>query len=70
MAEIYTYLVPLPSGVKEMVAAGPDDAYTVYINEKISSAERLEAYDHAVKHIDNRDFEKEDVQEVEKRAHR
>ncbi|MCR4739140.1 MAG: hypothetical protein K5886_02635 [Lachnospiraceae bacterium] len=69
MADIYTYLVPLPPGVKEMVVYGPDDAYTIYLNDKISSAARLDAFHHAVRHIYNNDFEKTDVQEIEAATH-
>ena len=69
MADVYTYLVPLPSGVREMVTPCADDSYTVYINEEISSDERLAAYDHAIKHINGEDFEKYDVQEIESSTH-
>ena len=69
MADVYTYLVPLPSGVKEMVTPCADGNYTVYINDGISSDERLAAYDHAMKHINGEDFEKIDVQAIESESH-
>ena len=69
MADVYTYLVPLPSGVREMVTPCADGDYTVYINDGISSDERMAAYDHAMKHINGEDFEKCDVQDIESDAH-
>ena len=69
MADVYTYLVPLPSGVREMVTPCADGDYTVYINDGISSDERMAAYDHAMKHINGEDCEKCDVQDIESDAH-
>lgn len=46
------------------------DGYTVYINVKLSYHDRVKAYHHAIEHIDRNDWEKVDVQEIEKDAHR
>lgn len=64
MDKIYVYLIDLPTKVHEMVTPCAD-GYTIYINAKLSQEGQQEAYDHAMWHIDNRDFEKEDVQAVE-----
>ncbi len=68
MANIYTYITPLPPGINEaiMPCAG---GYTVYIDDKLSPEGRIRAYNHALKHIQSNDFEKTDVQEIETKAH-
>ena len=68
MDDVFVYIVDLPDGVNEMVTpclAG----YTVYINDKLSPEGRHEAYRHALYHINNNDFEKEDVNQIELEAH-
>ena len=68
MNDIYTRLVDLPPRIHEMVAPGPD-GYSVYIDEKLSEAERIRAYHHALKHIEGKDFEKECADQIESNAH-
>lgn len=68
MDNIYTYVVPLPAGVNEAVLSCAD-GYTVYIDDSLTEAERVEAYNHAVRHIYDQDFEKMDVQEIETNTH-
>lgn len=65
MDDIYIYIAPLPNTVNECVTPCPD-GFTVYINEKLSRPQQIKAYRHAVSHIIGNDFEKEDVQEIER----
>lgn len=68
MDNIYTYVVPLPNGVNEAVLSCAD-GYTIYIDDKLSPTGRVEAYNHAVRHIYANDFVLLDVQEIEGKAH-
>ena len=68
MVNIYTYVVQLPVGVNEAVLSCAD-GYTVYIDDSLTDAERVEAYNHAIRHIYDQDFEKMDVQEIETNTH-
>ena len=54
MDDIYVYIVDLPPNVNEMVVPCCD-GYTVYIDVKLSFAEKLVAYNHAMEHIRNDD---------------
>lgn len=54
---------------KEMVTGNEDGSYTIFINARLSYESQLEAYKHALKHINNNDFEKTDVQQIEAIAH-
>lgn len=66
--DVYLYRVKLPPGVNEMVTPC-DGGYTVYIDSRLSHEKVLEAYKHAVEHIENDDFGKICVQEIEEEAH-
>lgn len=52
-----------------MVIKNEDGSYTILINAKLSDQGQLLAYEHALKHIVNGDFDKESVQEIESSAH-
>jgi len=66
--DVYVYLVELPDGINEVVTPCLG-GFTVYIDNKLTYEERLQAYQHAMHHILNNDFEKHDVQEIETAAH-
>ena len=69
MDDVFVYLrEDMPCGVSEMVTPCPD-GYTVYINASLDQEHRMRAYEHALSHIKNNDFEKNDVQEIESSAH-
>ena len=69
MIDAYFYQVELPYNVHEMVTPGYENDYTVYINSRLSPAMKKEAYRHALKHCCGEDFGKDDVNEIENRAH-
>ena len=62
-------IIDFPVKGKEMVMPNEDGSYTILINARLSQIGRIKAYEHALKHILNDDFEKNDVQEIEKNAH-
>jgi hypothetical protein len=70
MSEVFVYLVDLPDGFQEVVMPCADGNYTVYIDARLDNAQRQEAYQHAIRHIQNDDFSKTDVQSIEYEAHR
>ena len=67
--DVYVYYVDLPAGVNEMVRPC-SDGYTVYIDVNLDPDRMQKVYDHAIRHIENGDFEKTDVQQIEADAHR
>lgn len=58
------------SKANEMVSPNEDGSYTILINSRLSNEGQLRAYKHALEHIRNQDFEKDNVQEVEYAAHK
>lgn len=68
MDDIYVYLTELPNGVSEMVTPC-SDGYTIYLNNKLCPQKMQKAYFHALSHIDDGDFNFNDVQHIELKAH-
>lgn len=54
---------------KEMVIPNEDGSYTILINARLSYDGQLKAYQHAMRHIEDNDFEKDNVQQIEYVAH-
>lgn len=69
MDNVFTYLVDLPDGINEFVRPC-QDGFTIYIDARLDNIQRQEAYRHALRHIQNDDFSKTDVQEIEYEAHK
>ena len=67
--DVFVYVVDLPDGINEMISSC-SEGYTVYIDAKLDSFQVQKAYEHACRHIENGDFEKTDVQQIEADAHR
>lgn len=68
MEGINVFMMDLGS-IKECVTPNEDGSYTILINDRLSYEGRLKAYQHALRHITNRDFEAENVQMIETYAH-
>lgn len=62
-------IIDFPVKGKEMVMPNEDGSYTILINARLSQVGRIKAYEHAIKHILSDDFEKYDVQEIERETH-
>lgn len=53
----------------ELVTLIEDGSFTRLINARLSYAGQLKAYEHAMRHINENDFQKEDVQSTEYTTH-
>lgn len=70
MIDYQVHLINFPTGkTKEAVTENEDGSYTIFIEEKLSKEGREKAFLHAMKHIDNNDFFKDDIQKIEFYAH-
>lgn len=67
--DVNTFLINFPTPGNEMVVENEDGSYTILINAKLSQDGQLKAYQHALSHINNEDFEKSDIQSIELHAH-
>lgn len=65
---VYLYIVKLPPGINEAVTPC-SDGYTVYIDIDLPDNRFEETIRHVLWHIENSDFESNDIQSIETKAH-
>lgn len=63
-------IIDMDTGIQEQVVKNHDGSYTVFINARYATEAQKKAYLHAIGHIEDGDFDKENVQEIEREAHR
>ena len=68
MDDCFVRCIKMPQHVKGFTMPGVD-GYNIYINERLDRAERIRAYRHELEHINNQDYEKSDVQMIERDVH-
>lgn len=66
---IFVHYIDIDANWKESVIQNDDNTYSIFINARLSHQMQIEAYNHALKHIEEDDFDKFDVQNIEARAH-
>ena len=67
--DVNTFLLDMDVLIPEHVIANSDGSYTVLLNSRLSCERQLEAFSHAMKHIERNDFEKTDADNIELNAH-
>lgn len=67
--EINTILLNMDVLVSEQVVENCDGSYSIFINSRLTHERQMEAYVHALKHINNSDFSKECADEIESATH-
>lgn len=69
MEDINVQLLNMDTKIPEQLVKNNDDSYTIFLNARLSRDSQLESYYHALKHIKENDFEKDNVQDIETKAH-
>ena len=70
MNEIHVHLMPFRNPkFHEAVTVNDDGSYSIFINANMASNQIEQAYHHAMTHINENDFEKHDIQQIESEAH-
>ncbi len=70
MIDYQVRLIDFPEGkVKEAVTENEDGTYTIFISTSLSCEEQRKSFLHALRHIKNTDFEKNDADRIEFDAH-
>ena len=58
-------------GVREVVVENADGGHTVFIDDRLSRDEQVNAFEHAMRHINEGDFDKHgNVNEIEAKRHK
>lgn len=69
-ADIFVQLMDFPGKTRETVSSNEDGSFTIFINSRCSYEVQLKAYQHALQHIQQEDFSKDNVQSIEYYAHK
>lgn len=69
MDEINVQILNMDTKIPEQLIKNDDDSYTIFLNARLSQESRMKSYYHALTHIKQHDFEKENVQEIEQETH-
>ena len=67
--DVNTFLMDMDVLVGEQVIKNNDDSYTIFLNARLSRERQQECYRHALLHISNNDFAKDNADEIEYKAH-
>lgn len=70
MEDINIQLLNMDTKIPEHLVKNDDNSYTIFLNARLSQESRLKSYCHALKHIAEEDFGKENVQEIESNTHK
>lgn len=65
MLGINIIYVDMPCRIKGFILINSDTSYTIFINSKLNLEQQREVYIHEKNHIENNDFEYEDINIVE-----
>lgn len=66
---VNAWLINMDTKIKGFTSKNEDDSYSVFINSRLSYEQRMKAYAHELKHIENGDFDMFDVQKIEFVSH-
>lgn len=69
MDTINVLLIDMPNAIRSYVISNSDSTYTVVLNSRLSHEQNLLSYQHELFHIENGDFEKDNVDMIELSAH-
>ncbi|MDO4325145.1 MAG: hypothetical protein Q4E24_03765 [bacterium] len=64
--DIGVHFLNMPTKVKEQVVFNEDGSFTIFINARLTYEQQMQAYQHALLHIMEHDFEKESADDIEK----
>lgn len=68
--DINTQLIDMDVLISEQIVRNRDDSYTIFLNSRLNHERQMAAYWHAINHIKNGDFDKENADVIEQKAHR
>ena len=67
---VSVHFVDFPTKARGMFTANADGSYTILLNSRLSFEQQRKTFRHEMWHIQNHDFEKTDVDEIEYEAHK
>lgn len=71
MNEVTTRLINLPTTIRAFTARDTEGDFNIYLNARMNDIQRMEAYQHEMRHIINDDFYKNgSIDAIEAHLHR
>lgn len=70
MIEYHVELIAFPPGVHEAVTPNEDGSVTIFLDKNSTRESQYERFLHVMRHLQNDDFSRTNVQEIEMSAHR
>ena len=71
MNEVTIRLIDLPTTIRAFTIRDTEGDFNIYLNARINSIQRMEAYEHEMKHIEKDDlYKKGSIDLIEIYAHR
>lgn len=71
MNDVTTRLINLPTTVRAFTTRDTEGDFNIYLNARMNDIQRLEAYQHEMKHIERGDFYKNgSIDVIEAHLHR
>ena len=67
--QVNVQIVNMDVQIAEHVVLNSDDSATILLNARLTHERQHEAYLHAMEHLKENDFEKHNVDEIERIAH-
>lgn len=68
--DVFVEIIDLGSStIPETIVKNDDGSYTVFINARFSFERQQESVQHALRHLEHNDFDKDNVQQIEFEAH-
>lgn len=64
--DIGVYLMDMDTGIDEQIIYNSDGSFTIFINSRFNCERQMKAYQHAIKHIMEKDYEKSSADDIEK----
>lgn len=63
-------LVDVDTSIGETICANADGSFTIIINSRMSESMQKYCFEHALDHVRHHDWDFDDVNEIEAKAHR
>lgn len=67
--DIGVHLIDMDTAIHEQVIKNEDGSFSIFLNARLNYEARMKAYKHALFHIANDDFYKDNVDDIEAAAH-
>lgn len=67
--DVNCVMANMPAAIKAYTTLNNDDTYTIILNSRLTYEQHLKSYAHELFHIKNGDYEKNNVDMIEFRAH-